>query len=501
MENKSGVHFEVTQWFYITKGLPDCVVLGDALFKDQRQHVADISQYHRHLTIKGHVVPYVEMRPHFHMYMSERETLPAGAKVKCFLTRLVKADGEKFSGVGTVCDRVDVTGVHIHPQDVFTWAEGGVWVYLINKTKRTITLTHGQSVACFQSTSDLDEKVVVKTFTSSQRESTDSKLATNPSGKLGGDEAKVNAMRDTSVDSAGSNHSATCGHASAAGADSTACGYGSGLSLLESAPRVCTEEAEAVTWMNTFVASAELSAAYEHEKEPILLQRATEVCTIEARVTHALNASAVGAGVSVSTNCGYASAVSEVHAACGWMGTSVLKGAALCTEEAGAGKFYGYCHPAYESVDVEGDIKQTPRKRGVPSVFIAQAAVCVEEMKQVSNTHLPFFDQSFRKTGGVVSECVTLSTSQSGRRCKCKNERMVPEQRIDLTRLDEAKVSFGRHSQDVATDTTLNDDVSMERAMSLTGDLGVAAESARDLFEPDHLKYLETLMQNSLKIS
>jgi hypothetical protein len=78
---------------------------------------------------------------------------------------------------------------------------------------------------------------------------------------------------------------------------------------------------------------------------------------------------------------------------------------------------------------------------------------------------------------------------------------MVPEQRIDLTRLDEAKVSFGRHSQDVATDTTLNDDVSMERAMSLTGDLGVAAESARDLFEPDHLKYLETLMQNSLKIS
>jgi hypothetical protein len=181
--------------------------------------------------------------------------------------------------------------------------------------------------------------------------------------------------------------------------------------------------------MNTFVSSAELSAAYEHEKEPILLQRATEVCAIEARVTEALSASVVGAGVSVSTNCGYASAVSEVHAACGWMGTSVLKGAALCTEEAGAGKFYGYCHPAYESVDVEGDIKQTPRKRGTPSVFITQAAVCVEEMKQVSNTQLPFFDdnvdtlkagQSCRKTGGVVSECVTLSTSQSGRRCKCK---------------------------------------------------------------------------------
>jgi hypothetical protein len=211
------------------------------------------------------------------MYMSERETLPAGAKVKCFLTRLVKADGEKFSGVGTVCDRVDVTGVHIHPQDVFTWAEGGVWVYLINKTKRTITLTHGQSVACFQSTSDLDEKVVVKTFTSSQREGTDSKLATNPSGKLGGDEAKVNAMRDASVDSAGSNHSATCGHASEAGADSTACGYGSGLSLLESAPRVCAEEAKAVTWMNASVDSAgsNHSATCGHASEAALEKKSS----------------------------------------------------------------------------------------------------------------------------------------------------------------------------------------------------------------------------------
>ena len=54
---------------------------------------------------------------------------------------------------------------------------------------------------------------------------------------------------------------------SAASAEfSAACRYGSGLSLLESAPRVCTEEAKAVTWMDT---------------------------------------SAVGAGVSVSTNCGH----------------------------------------------------------------------------------------------------------------------------------------------------------------------------------------------------
>jgi hypothetical protein len=177
---------------------------------------------------------------------------------------------------------------------------------------------------------------------------------------------------------------------------------------------------------------------------------------------------------------------------------SVLKGAALCTEEAGAGKFYGYCQPAYESVDVERDIKQTPGKHVTPSVFITQAAVCVRQMKQVSEVQLPSFETG-RKTGGVVSECVTLSTSQSGRRCKCK-ESMVPTQRIDLTRLDEAQVSRGRHSPDVATDTTRTDDVSIGKAMSLTGDLGVAAESARDLFEPDHLKYLETLMQNALKI-
>jgi exodeoxyribonuclease III len=48
LEDEGGVRFDVTQMFYITKGLPDCWVLGDALFKDQRQHRADISQYHRH---------------------------------------------------------------------------------------------------------------------------------------------------------------------------------------------------------------------------------------------------------------------------------------------------------------------------------------------------------------------------------------------------------------------------------------------------------------------
>ncbi len=82
-----------------------------------------------------------------------------------------------------------------------------------------------------------------------------------------------------------------------------------------------------------------------------------------------------------------------------------------------------------------------------------------------------------------------------------KLKRMVPVQRLDFTNMNEAQVSLGRHSQDVATDTTQKFGVSAGRAMSLTGDLGVAAESARDLFEPDHLKYLETLMQNSLKIS
>jgi exodeoxyribonuclease III len=477
LEDKNGVRLEVTQWFYITKGLPDCVVLGDALFKDQRQHEADISQYHRHLTIKGHIVPYVDMKPHFHMYMSERETLPAGAKVKCFLTRLVKADGEKFSGLGTVCDRVDVTGVHVHPQEVFTWAKGGVWVYLINKAKKTITLTQGQSVACFQSTANPDEKMEVKTFTSSQRESTNSKLNTSPSGELGGEEAKAKILGSASVDSAGSNHSAVCGRASAASADSTACGYEfSEPILLQTATKVCTDEAR-VTHAHSI-------------QEPILLQSTT-------RVTHAPNTSVDSVGSNHDTTYGHESVVGETHAACGY----------------GRGQFYGYCHPACELVDVEGDRERVLAKglkpsSGVHTVMCAENSQCLGEdsdyvLNEVKAMRAMHEYQIYRKLDGADSECVTLSTSQSEGRRKCNNfkKRMVPVQRLDLTNLNETQVSLGRHSQDVATDTTQKYGVSTGRAISLTGDLGVAAKSARDLFELDHLKYLETLMQNSLKIS
>jgi hypothetical protein len=534
LEDKNGVRLEVTQWFYITKGLPDCVVLGDALFKDQRQHEADISQYHRHLTIKGHIVPYVDMKPHFHMYMSERETLPAGAKVKCFLTRLVKADGEKFSGLGTVCDRVDVTGVHVHPQEVFTWAKGGVWVYLINKAKKTITLTQGQSVACFQSTANPDEKMEVKTFTSSQRESTNSKLNTSPSGELGGEEAKAKILGSASVDSAGSNHSAVCGRASAASADSTACGYEfSEPILLQTATKVCTDEARVthahsiqepillqtttrVTHApNTSAASADSTACGCEFSEPILLQTATKVCTDEARVTHAHsiqepillqsttrvthapNTSVDSVGSNHDTTYGHESAVGETHAACGY----------------GRGQFYGYCHPACELVDVEGDRERVLAKglkpsSGVHTVMCAEKSRCLGEdsdyvLNEVKAMRAMHEYQVYRKLDGADSECVTLSTSQSEGRRKCKNFRecMVPVQRLDLTNLNETQVSLGRHSQDVATDTTQKYGVSTGRAISLTGDLGVAAKSARDLFELDHLKYLETLMQNSLKIS
>ena len=51
---------------------------------------------------------------------------------------------------GTVFDRIEAMGVYVLPQDVFTWTKGGMWLSIVNKTKKTITLKQSQSVACFQ---------------------------------------------------------------------------------------------------------------------------------------------------------------------------------------------------------------------------------------------------------------------------------------------------------------------------------------------------------------
>jgi exodeoxyribonuclease III len=225
LEDEGGVRFDVTQMFYITKGLPDCWVLGDSLFKDQRQHRADISQYYRHLLIKGRVVPYVEMQPHFHVFLKDRETLPASSSVKCFVTN---AERKEFSAMGAVFDRIEAKGVHILPQDVFTWAKGGMWISIINKTKKTITLRQGQSVACFQSTSDLcDGK---ENFSALQQESEYPDLFTGRVGK-----ENLGSAPSLCSSASGSNH--TCGlnaeTSSSVCANKRTCGLNNGTSSPE----------------------------------------------------------------------------------------------------------------------------------------------------------------------------------------------------------------------------------------------------------------------------
>ena len=165
LKTSEGKEVAIQQWFYMTTGLPDCWVIGDSLFKDQRIHKADISQHYRTLSFNKHVVPYVEMEPHFHCYMETEEVIPANATIVCLLRAANGTMKKRY--VGVLSDRIDHQKLSILENVTRIWEKGHVRVSIHNKSKRTVTLKKGQSVACFQVTENLpdvdDEKL--RTFT------------------------------------------------------------------------------------------------------------------------------------------------------------------------------------------------------------------------------------------------------------------------------------------------------------------------------------------------
>ena len=87
LKSSEGKDVTIQQWFYMTSRLPDCWVIGDSLFHDQKAHKADISQHHRTLSFNGHIVPYVKMEPHFHCHMKGAEVIPAGSTITLMFTK------------------------------------------------------------------------------------------------------------------------------------------------------------------------------------------------------------------------------------------------------------------------------------------------------------------------------------------------------------------------------------------------------------------------------
>jgi exodeoxyribonuclease-3 len=140
----------VSQWFYCTTALPDCFVVGDALFKDQRARQADISQYHRSMQLDGVQIPYKNMLPHFHLYVDAGCEIPphVEASVRLNVGRSHGSDGVCCSG--HVFDRVMDQNLTIVEAKAYTCIFGFVQITLLNTSNTMRRVVKGQSVACFQ---------------------------------------------------------------------------------------------------------------------------------------------------------------------------------------------------------------------------------------------------------------------------------------------------------------------------------------------------------------
>jgi hypothetical protein len=131
------------------------MVLGDALFKDQRARQADISQYHRSLQLDGVQIPYVDMFPHYHLYVDEDGEIPAHVEMSVLLTI-----GRTRGGVGVCCsghvfDRVKAQDLVIVQSPTYACVSGFIQVKMLNSSSEIRRLMKGQSVACFQATEHL----------------------------------------------------------------------------------------------------------------------------------------------------------------------------------------------------------------------------------------------------------------------------------------------------------------------------------------------------------
>ena len=97
--------------------------------------------------------------------METEEVIPANATIVCLLRAANSTMKKRY--VGVLSDRIDHQKLNILENATRIWEKGHVRVSIHNKSKRTVTLKKGQSVACFQVTENLpdvdDEKL--RTFT------------------------------------------------------------------------------------------------------------------------------------------------------------------------------------------------------------------------------------------------------------------------------------------------------------------------------------------------
>jgi hypothetical protein len=140
----------MSQWFYCTTALPDCFVVGDAMFKDQRARQADISQYHRSMQLDGVQIPYKNMYPHFHLYVDAGCDIPPRFEMSVRLNvgRSHGSDGVCCSG--HVFDRVMDQSLAVVQSEAHTCIFGFVQITIRNASSDVKRLVKGQSVACFQ---------------------------------------------------------------------------------------------------------------------------------------------------------------------------------------------------------------------------------------------------------------------------------------------------------------------------------------------------------------
>ena len=155
-----GRYVSVTQWFYCVSALPDCFVIGDAFFIDQRERKADISQFHRWLTMDGMQIPYTEVFPHYHLYLD----------IECVISPLTQREVVLTTGrlreeigvccLGRVFDRLKAKDLVIIAPASCLCLSGVVILQVRNNSKREQRLVKNQNMACFQASEPLREATV-----------------------------------------------------------------------------------------------------------------------------------------------------------------------------------------------------------------------------------------------------------------------------------------------------------------------------------------------------
>ena len=155
-----GHYIPVTQWFYCVSALPDCFVIGDAFFIDQRERKADISQFHRWLTMDGVQIPYKEAFPHYHLYLEVECVLAPLTQKEVILTigRLREEAG--VCCLGRVFDRLKAKDLVIIAPTSCLCLNGMIILQIRNNSQSEQRVVKNQNMACFQASEPLREATV-----------------------------------------------------------------------------------------------------------------------------------------------------------------------------------------------------------------------------------------------------------------------------------------------------------------------------------------------------